>query len=152
MGIFREFFNLFRFFPPKVWGGRRRRREEKKKGGDEGWSIVNKYGFFASSSPGTFQQYVVSRANYVTPIPDGLSSADAAVGPRSVFGDYEVNADLVQAHVVRRSDDVCGSKALAGQIGSMGGDIWGWWRTRYPFLPPVPPFNFFALCLSFFFG
>ncbi|KAI4209441.1 MAG: hypothetical protein LQ351_007627 [Letrouitia transgressa] len=30
-------------------------------------------------SPGTFQQYVVSPANYVTPIPDALESADAAV-------------------------------------------------------------------------
>jgi propanol-preferring alcohol dehydrogenase len=29
-------------------------------------------------TPGTFQQYVVSPANYVTPIPDGLDSADAA--------------------------------------------------------------------------
>ncbi|KAF1939164.1 GroES-like protein [Clathrospora elynae] len=29
-------------------------------------------------SPGTFQQYVVSPANYVTPIPDGLDSAAAA--------------------------------------------------------------------------
>jgi len=28
--------------------------------------------------PGTFQQYVCSPANYVTPIPDGLSSPDAA--------------------------------------------------------------------------
>lgn len=28
--------------------------------------------------PGTFQQYVVSAANYVTPIPDGLDSASAA--------------------------------------------------------------------------
>lgn len=28
--------------------------------------------------PGTFQEYVVSPANYVTPIPDGLNSADAA--------------------------------------------------------------------------
>ena len=29
-------------------------------------------------TPGTFQQYVVSPANYVTPIPDGLDSAAAA--------------------------------------------------------------------------
>ena len=29
-------------------------------------------------TPGTFQQYVIGPANYVTPIPDGLSSADAA--------------------------------------------------------------------------
>lgn len=29
--------------------------------------------------PGTFQQYVVSQADYVTPIPDGLKSEDAAV-------------------------------------------------------------------------
>ncbi|KAF2639301.1 GroES-like protein [Massarina eburnea CBS 473.64] len=29
-------------------------------------------------TPGTFQQYVVSKANYVTPIPDGLDSAAAA--------------------------------------------------------------------------
>ena len=29
-------------------------------------------------TPGTFQQYVVSPANYVTPIPDGLASAEAA--------------------------------------------------------------------------
>lgn len=29
-------------------------------------------------TPGTFQQYVVSPANYVTPIPDGLDSAEAA--------------------------------------------------------------------------
>ncbi|KAF1999065.1 alcohol dehydrogenase 2 [Amniculicola lignicola CBS 123094] len=29
-------------------------------------------------TPGTFQQYVVSQANYVTPIPDGLDSAMAA--------------------------------------------------------------------------
>lgn len=29
-------------------------------------------------TPGTFQQYVLSPANYVTPIPDGLDSADAA--------------------------------------------------------------------------
>lgn len=29
-------------------------------------------------TPGTFQQYVLSRANYVTPIPDGLDSAAAA--------------------------------------------------------------------------
>lgn len=28
--------------------------------------------------PGTFQQYVCSAADYVTPIPDGLESADAA--------------------------------------------------------------------------
>jgi len=29
-------------------------------------------------SPGTFQQYVLGPANYVTPIPDGVSSAEAA--------------------------------------------------------------------------
>lgn len=29
-------------------------------------------------TPGTFQQYVLGPAHYVTPIPDGLSSADAA--------------------------------------------------------------------------
>lgn len=29
-------------------------------------------------TPGTFQQYVTGPANYVTPIPDGLSSVDAA--------------------------------------------------------------------------
>lgn len=29
-------------------------------------------------TPGTFQQYVLSPANYVTPIPDGLDSAEAA--------------------------------------------------------------------------
>jgi propanol-preferring alcohol dehydrogenase len=29
-------------------------------------------------TPGTFQQYVLSPANYVTPIPEGLESADAA--------------------------------------------------------------------------
>ncbi|KAL1968495.1 hypothetical protein VTN77DRAFT_1705 [Rasamsonia byssochlamydoides] len=29
-------------------------------------------------TPGTFQQYALGPANYVTPIPDGLSSADAA--------------------------------------------------------------------------
>ncbi|OKL61434.1 Alcohol dehydrogenase 2 [Talaromyces atroroseus] len=29
-------------------------------------------------TPGTFQQYALSPANYATPIPDGLSSADAA--------------------------------------------------------------------------
>lgn len=29
-------------------------------------------------TPGTFQQYVLGPANYVTPIPDGLSSPDAA--------------------------------------------------------------------------
>lgn len=29
-------------------------------------------------TPGTFQQYVVGPANYVTPIPDGLDSAEAA--------------------------------------------------------------------------
>ncbi|KAA6416085.1 MAG: alcohol dehydrogenase II [Lasallia pustulata] len=29
-------------------------------------------------TPGTFQQYVLGPANYVTPIPDGLESADAA--------------------------------------------------------------------------
>jgi len=29
-------------------------------------------------TPGTFQQYVLAPANYVTPIPDGLSSAEAA--------------------------------------------------------------------------
>lgn len=28
--------------------------------------------------PGTFQQYIIGPANYVTPIPDGLESADAA--------------------------------------------------------------------------
>jgi D-arabinose 1-dehydrogenase-like Zn-dependent alcohol dehydrogenase len=28
--------------------------------------------------PGTFQQYALAPANYVTPIPDALSSADAA--------------------------------------------------------------------------
>lgn len=28
--------------------------------------------------PGTFQQYVCSPADYVTPIPDGLDSAEAA--------------------------------------------------------------------------
>lgn len=30
--------------------------------------------------PGTFQQYVTSQADYVTPIPENLSSEDAAVG------------------------------------------------------------------------
>lgn len=29
-------------------------------------------------TPGTFQQYVLGPANYVTPIPDGLDSAAAA--------------------------------------------------------------------------
>lgn len=28
--------------------------------------------------PGTFQQYALAPANYVTPIPDGLKSEDAA--------------------------------------------------------------------------
>lgn len=30
------------------------------------------------SDPGTFQQYALAPANYVTPIPDALSSEDAA--------------------------------------------------------------------------
>lgn len=31
-----------------------------------------------SADPGTFQQYALAPANYVTPIPEGLSSEDAA--------------------------------------------------------------------------
>jgi propanol-preferring alcohol dehydrogenase len=29
-------------------------------------------------TPGTFQEYVLAPANYVTPIPDGVSDIDAA--------------------------------------------------------------------------
>ncbi|KAL8952297.1 MAG: hypothetical protein Q9222_001786 [Ikaeria aurantiellina] len=34
--------------------------------------------FVWGTSPGTFQQYVTSQADYVTPIPDSLKSQDAA--------------------------------------------------------------------------
>lgn len=34
---------------------------------------------FLGISPGTFQEYVVSQADYVTPIPDTIKSEDAAV-------------------------------------------------------------------------
>ncbi|KAL9014525.1 MAG: hypothetical protein Q9173_000826 [Seirophora scorigena] len=35
-------------------------------------------------TPGTFQQYVVSQADYVTPIPDNLKSEDAALASRGM--------------------------------------------------------------------
>jgi propanol-preferring alcohol dehydrogenase len=44
-------------------------------GGETSCSSVKISGFF---TPGTFQQYVVSSARYVTPIPDGVDLAGAA--------------------------------------------------------------------------
>ncbi|KAF2095784.1 GroES-like protein [Rhizodiscina lignyota] len=74
------------------------------------------------TGPGTFQQYLTSPANYVTPIPDGLDSADAApmlcAGITVYTGLKKTNAQPGQWVVITGAGGGLGH--IATQLGSHG--------------------------------
>lgn len=80
------------------------------------------------SRPGTFQQYVISQADYVTPIPDGLKSEDAAVSVSLDLRCWGLSSLFLPADALCWSYDVCCSETFTGEVWPVGGDFGRWRR------------------------
>lgn len=99
---------------------------------DKMYKFIDANGIFLGIRPGTFQEYVVSQADYVTPIPEAIKSEDAAVyHPSSLYPRFYCSwSDIVLANALRRCNHLRCPSPLTGKVRAVGRYFWCWWRFR----------------------